>query len=157
MVSAGKQSQPVQAKGTPEQAAEHLIAVIDELIVVVVEENASLARGLPSALSALTKRKNELADELERWASDVASRKLDIRSCSDVLRQTYVGRVKVLRVVMDENVDRLRTAIDASRRRIDAVMQAIRREVGTASMYNADGRARETRNSQSVYGVVVSV
>lgn len=156
MTNPGKHSQSVHPKGAPEQAAEHLIAVVDELIEVVVEENALLARGLPASLSTLTKRKNELAEELERWASDVAVRKLDIRSCSGVLRQTYIERVQALRIVMDENVERLRTAIDASRRRIDAVMQAIRREVGSTSMYSADGRAREAQTSQSLCGVIVN-
>lgn len=157
MISANKSFSPVHPKGTPEHAAEHLIAVVDELIEVVVEENALLARGLPASLSTLTRRKNELADELERWASDVATRKLDIRSCSGALRQTYIDRVQVLRTVMDENVERLRTAIEASRRRIDAVMQAIRSEVGSTSMYSADGRAREAQHNQSLCGVAVSV
>lgn len=156
MNSVGTNHQPLNANGSPEEAAAHLIALVDELIGVIVEENAMLSRGLPASLSTLTKRKCELADELERWVHDVGAKKLHIRNCGVAVRQTYVARIRTLRTVMDENVDRLRSAIDASRRRIDAVMQAIRREVAPTSSYSADGRACGKSLNQSVCGVVVS-
>jgi hypothetical protein len=41
---------------------------------------------------------------------------------------------------MDENMVRLRAAIEASQRRIDAVMVAIREQISDSSPYNAKGR-----------------
>jgi hypothetical protein len=41
---------------------------------------------------------------------------------------------------MDENMTRLRAAIEASQRRIDAVMAAIREQISDNSPYNAKGR-----------------
>jgi hypothetical protein len=41
---------------------------------------------------------------------------------------------------MDENLVRLRAAIDASNRRIEAVMQAIREQIASVSPYGAGGR-----------------
>jgi hypothetical protein len=157
MNSATTGHRTIDAQKSPERAAEHLVAVLDELISIIVEENAMLARGLPASISILTKRKCELADELEQWVRDVATKTLDIRSCRGTIRTTYMERVRTLRAVMDENVERLRTAIDASRRRIDAVMQAIRREVAPTSSYSADGRACSKPASKSVCGVIVSV
>jgi len=41
---------------------------------------------------------------------------------------------------MEENLLRLRAAIEASNRRIDVVMQAIRQQVVSVSPYGAGGR-----------------
>ena len=41
---------------------------------------------------------------------------------------------------MDENLVRLRAAIEASNRRIEAVMQAIREQIAAVSPYGASGR-----------------
>jgi hypothetical protein len=41
---------------------------------------------------------------------------------------------------MDENVMRLRAAIEASNRRIEAIMQAIREQIASVSPYGAAGR-----------------
>jgi hypothetical protein len=47
---------------------------------------------------------------------------------------------------MDENLLRLRAAIDASNRRIEAVMQAIREQIANVSPYGAAGRRTPTRS-----------
>ena len=43
-------------------------------------------------------------------------------------------------MTMDENVTRLRAAIEASQRRIDAVMAAIREQISDNSPYGSNGR-----------------
>ena len=56
------------------------------------------------------------------------------------LQGKILARLEQLRLVMDENVLRLRAAIEASQRRIDAVMAAIREQVADNSPYGANGR-----------------
>jgi hypothetical protein len=136
-------------------AVEHVIALVEELSLVIAQENQVLARGIPASLSASVARKHELADAFEQWVKQVAGEKLCAYS-DDVLRQRLLARVQALRDAMAENVTRLRAAIDASRRRIEAVMRAIRTEVSAASPYGPNGRLRDSRNAHSVSGNGIS-
>lgn len=56
---------------------------------------------------------------------------------------------------MDENVTRLRAAIEASQRRIDAVMAAIREQISDNAPYGANGRisARSPRMRDLIVGL----
>jgi len=118
-----------------DRALEQLLVFMSEMISVVEEENGVLARGIPASLSIFTGRKNELADELDRWGKDMATHQRAIASADAKLR-----------AAMDENVERLRAAMDASRRRIDAVMNAVRNEIASTSPYGANGRVNEPRS-----------
>lgn len=132
-------------------ALENLLVLLDELNAVVDEENKLLARGLPASLSTYTARKNELADEFEMWTKTIAANHLALWTADESRRATFLGAVARLHKAMDENVERLRAAIDASRRRIDAVMRAIKAEFRAASPYGANGRVNGP-SSSSVYG-----
>jgi uncharacterized NAD(P)/FAD-binding protein YdhS len=119
---------------------ENLIALLEELIAVVVEENAALAQGLPASRSKQIARKTELAATFESLVKEVTARKMNFQSSDERLRETFTERLRQLQVAMDENVVRLRAAIAASKRRIDAVMRVIREQVSDASPYTASGR-----------------
>ena len=136
-------------------AVEHVIALVEELSLVIAQENQVLARGIPASLSASVARKHELADAFEQWVKQVAGRRLCAHS-DDVVRQRLLVRVQALREAMAENVTRLRAAIDASSRRVDAVMRAIRTEVAGASPYGANGRLRDSRSPHSISGSGIS-
>lgn len=156
MTSANAAVPAVTPAPDADHATKHLIALIDQLIAVVVDENAILARGLPASLSMLAKRKNELADELDLWVKLVAARRINIRSCDSIMWDVFVERLRALRSAMDENLERLRAAMDASRRRIDAIMQAIRQEMIVAASYGADGRVSDhPKAGQSACGISV--
>lgn len=130
-----------------------IITMVDELALVIEEENKILARGVPASLTKSITRKNELADAFEAMVKQVADHQLCSYVGDAALRQDLVVRVKALRVVMAENTDRLRAAIDATRRRIEAVMRAIRAEmtIGKPS-YGANGRLQDSRAPQSIRG-----
>lgn len=117
-----------------------LIELIDCLIDVVTEENIALAMGLPASQSRHTQRKQELADMFEMWVKEVSMRNLLLHTPNRPLQRNVLGRIDDLRCVMDENMTRLRAAIEASQRRIDAVMTAIRAQISDNSPYSAGGR-----------------
>jgi hypothetical protein len=117
-----------------------LLVLIDEMIALTAEENAILARGLPASRSMNLRRKMELAAAFERWVGEVSSRGTDLLSGDEVLRQRVAERLQVLQVNIDDNVVKLRAAIEASQRRIDAVMSAIRGRISESALYNANGR-----------------
>lgn len=125
---------------TPDAVVARVIGVVDELIVLIEDENRNLARGLPASLSGSAERKNALATGLEVWVAHVERHRVCAAVADAALRERLVERVGVLRVAMDENIARLKQAIAASRRRVDAIMRAIRDEVATRATYGDTGR-----------------
>ncbi len=117
-----------------------LIVLIDDLISVVTNENAELAKGLPASRLKQVDEKTRLADLFEQWVkqSAVGTKILYVRDRT--LREQLMDRILRLRAAMDENLLRLRAAIEASNRRIEVVMQAIRQQIVSVSAYGAGGR-----------------
>ncbi|ABD86443.1 flagellar protein FlgN [Rhodopseudomonas palustris] len=139
--------QPTNASGG--QRIEELVALIDALIEVVREENAALAIGLPASQSRHTELKSKLAGRFEAWVAEVSARRVRLHSPDKALQERFMNRIETLRLSMDENVIRLRAAIEASQRRIDAVMAAIREQISDVSPYSANGRVKGRAASYS--------
>jgi len=131
-------------------AAEALVALIDEFIGVVKEENAMLARGLPASLSVVAKRKAELAAAFEVWANAATARTFRIDMASEPVRKRFLDRLTFFQETMNDNIVHLEAAMEASRRRIDAVMAAIRDEMVEASPYGANGKTYHVRGCTAV-------
>ncbi len=121
-----------------------LIALIDELLSVLSDENAELSKGLPASRLKQVDEKNRLADLFRQSVAECAAKTATLEVEDRGLREQLMERILRLRAATDENLVRLRAAIDASQRRIDAVMQAIREQIASASPYGAAGR-RTTR------------
>ena len=119
---------------------EDLVELIDSLLDLVREENIALAMGLPASQSRHTERKLVLADQFEKWVVDVSMRRRLLSTPDKLLQEKVLRHIEALRSAMDENMTRLRAAIEASQRRIDAVMAAIRAQISDNSPYNANGR-----------------
>ena len=124
----------------PNAALASALALIDELVQVIECENETLGRGFPASLVGTTTRKNALGAAFEVWVTSVRSQAVDLTQCDDRLRAQLVERTKVLNETVSENVARLRTAIDASHRRLDALMRAIREDIAQSAPYGANGR-----------------
>jgi two-component sensor histidine kinase len=56
------------------------------------------------------------------------------------MQRKVLQRIESLRLATAENMVRLRAAIEASQRRIDAIMAAAREQIAGNSPYNANGR-----------------
>ncbi len=121
-----------------------LIALMDELLSVVGEENAELSKGLPASRLKQVDEKNRLADMFQECVAACAAQTAILHVHDRVLREQFMERILRLRAAMDENLIRLRAAIEASNRRIEAVMQAIREQIANVAPYGAGGR-RTTR------------
>lgn len=136
MTLATRSQQPLPASGRIEE----LVELIDQLLDLVNEENIALAMGLPASQSRHTEQKLVLADKFEKWVVDVTMRRQLLTTPDKRLQAKVLEHIEMLRVAMDENMTRLRAAIEASQRRIDAVMSAIRVQISDNSPYNANGR-----------------
>jgi hypothetical protein len=126
------------ANETP--AMQSLSELLESFIALINEENSQLARGLPSGSRAISARKNDLASALEIWVKAAATRQVRLDDLSDPQRQKFVDRLAFFQRTMDENMRRLEAAIEASHRRIEAVMAAVREEVAKNLSYGSDGK-----------------
>lgn len=138
--------------GTPtvspvsDQRALAMIALIDDLILVIDDENVELAKGLPASRLKQVDEKARLAELFERWVAECTGGNGAIQVQNRQLRDRLLDRILQLRGAMDENLMRLRAAIEASNRRIEAVMQAIREQLAGNGPYGAAG----TRTARAV-------
>lgn len=116
------------------------IALIDQLVDVLSAENKTLSRGFPASLVDTTARKNELGEAFEQWVAAVREQRINLGAADDGLRNMMIARSQTLHVAVDENIGRLRAAIDASHRRLDAVLRAVREDMAASSPYGSNGR-----------------
>lgn len=123
-----------------DERARSLIALIDNLIVIVNEENVELAKGLPASRLKQVDEKNRLANLFEQCVAEAVGRTANLQVQDRALREQLMERILRLRGAMDENVLRLRAAIEASNRRVEAIMHAIREQIANVSPYGAAGR-----------------
>lgn len=119
---------------------ESLIALIDALTAVVAEENAELAKGLPASRLKQVDEKSRLAELFERTVTECTAGATSLHVRDRIRRERLMQGILKLRAAMDENLVSLRAAIEASNRRIEAVMQAIREQIAEVSPYGASGR-----------------
>lgn len=155
-------SHPRLAEGGPPAAASQpaadpavsaLIVLVDELITVIADENRTLAMGTPAAASHLIARKQTLSVALARSVAGVADRHIVIGRASPRLQARLRDRSAVLAPLVEENVAGLKSAIAATRRRVDAIMRAIREQATPApGQYGASGRPAANRPAASSTG-----
>ena len=113
-----------------------LDALIEELIAVIDDENALLASGMPASLAATTGRKSNLAGSIEASLKAIGA----AGPITDAERAYLDQRVGFVQRLAQENLSRLAGAIGASRRRIAAVVAAVREDgASTASVYGRTG------------------
>lgn len=136
---------------SPDAAARALLALLDDMILVIAEENALMAAGIPGSTSPVVARKRDLADALSRWIAALRSGEIVLGRADRTLRARLLEKNEVLRRQMDANVGSLRASMAATRRRIDAIMRAIREQSAPApSRYGANGRIAAPQDTRAV-------
>lgn len=131
-------------KSAPQADAAHLLKLVDALTAVIVEENHQLREGTPAALAATLGVKAQLAAEFERSVLPIRTGASLATPGNVKLRQELAERGMVLQQAMNENSVRLRAAMVSTRRRVDAIMRALRDADRRAGPYGADGRPRQS-------------
>lgn len=120
-----------------------MIILFDELEALISEENRLLRKGLPASISDSTMRKAELAGKLEDWVKAVQTHQIVIVNAAPSLRVELARRGTGLDAVMAENAIRLKGAIAAARRRVEAVMGAIREQGESTAGYGVNGNTHK--------------
>lgn len=132
-----------------------LLDVVTELTEIVLDENTSLAEGLPAHFGATVERKRELSHTYEDLCAELLDQRRDALAADPELARKLMEAVIRLREATAENLTRLEAAMNASRRRVEAVMAAMRQEVGATSSYGPRGNvplgARLAAFSQDIH------
>ncbi|MDR3374050.1 MAG: flagellar protein FlgN [Ancalomicrobiaceae bacterium] len=140
MSLAEHESASAAASTTPMTPIERLLALSSQLADVVEEENRLLAMGFPSSLAATTEDKLRLARAIEQVMADPTVR-LRTAAASEGERGLLAARIRRIQVAVAENSCRLAGALEATRRRIAAVMSAVKDRVSTEALaYGSNGR-----------------
>jgi len=117
------------AAAIPESQGEspimELFDVMSQLKDVLIAENDLLDIGLPAALSDLTDIKTLLAEDFQELSTEMLSEHAGEIVANPALGHRLVEAGMELRTLTQANMERLSSALDATRRRIESVMMAI--------------------------------
>ena len=127
---------------TGQKKVQQMIALLDELHDVITAENRMLSSGLPASLSQTVRRKTELASGLDASLAQMRAGELEREGIDPAELAELIGKLQSLRSLMGENTLRIKQSMDATRRRIDAIMRALRDEPKQAGIYGADALRR---------------
>lgn len=117
-------------------ALTELDKLIDDLTEVIDDENALLAKGMPASLAGVTGRKSNLALRIQEDLAALGA----AGAIAGPDRDYFEERVGLVQAKARENLSRLAGAIGASRRRIAAVVAAVREsEAGRPATYGRAG------------------
>lgn len=130
---------PVATERPARQLAEALLETVTELSTLIAEENRALAAGYPAGLAASTERKAVLAGEYAELWEDLGPEGAALLAQDPDFSRMLMAAVTALRGATQENATRLEAAMVASRRRVEAVLEALRQDSGTARPYGAKG------------------
>lgn len=122
------------------QGVAPVIDLLEELHGLIATENSLLAGGLPASLARTVARKTQLASELDSWLEAMRSGALDKGSEPEDLAQ-LVSRLQSLRVLMGENTLAIKRSMEATSRRIDGIMRALRDQPRQAGVYGGKAPA----------------
>lgn len=119
-------SQAGGAVGQPLLRSRPIHVVIDDLIAVMTEENQALAAGFPAGLVHTVDQKQALSEEYARLWDTLSLSLPHLQQADPEAVDLLIRRVRMLRAVADENMARLEAAMQTSRRRVEAVLDALR-------------------------------
>lgn len=122
-----------------QQVAQALLHTVTELTEVIAEENMTLASGFPAGLAQTTERKSELANEYAELWEDLGHEGAAALAADPEFGHALMEAVNNLRQIAAENITRLEASMAASRRRVEAVLEALRRDTRQNATYGEKG------------------
>lgn len=126
-------------KNEAKERMQKLLAIVAELIATLREENALLRRGLPVSESLQSPRRQTLSHAYGRVWREVQENGWHADESVSVECEELFAAASELDGIARENARHLNAAVQASQRRIDAVMQAILDQERSNTPYSANG------------------
>jgi len=133
------------AADQPNPQMSDMLILLDELYDLVEGENRLLSGGIPASLSDTLARKSSLAGRLDACLREMRSP--GFKAAADPAElASLVSKLQRLRMLMKDNTAMIKRSLDSTRRRIDAIMKALRGEPGRVAGYGADRLERRRSN-----------
>jgi flagellar biosynthesis/type III secretory pathway chaperone len=117
----------METKAAPTPAIlKEFVGVMDKLKAIIETENEFLERGMPATLLATTKRKSILSREYGALSAELLDQQAEALMADPALPVKLVAAGAELQAMSAENRDLLERAVNATRRRVDSVMEAVK-------------------------------
>ncbi len=114
--------------------------MVDEFAALVAKENALLSGGMPAALIPTVRSKEALAARLRAgWQRALVACAHDIAAAPET-RQGLAAAARRLRTLAEDNRAKIVAAQKTARRRIEAVMSALRQQIEQGQPYGQAAR-----------------
>lgn len=120
-------------------AIDRILVVIDSLLELIEAENLELSGGMPAPLASTVAAKTRLSGELSAWVEAIKSGRVDLAGAPEAKRLWLAQRSQQLSSDMQDNMARILAAMEASKRRINAVMRAAREQQSVGRSYTSRG------------------
>mgnify|MGYP000909586306 CR=1 FL=1 len=129
----------VVPRHAPDVAAS-LLEVVTDLADAIAEENALLSAGYPAGQSEVSERKIDLSDTYADLWDEVAADADRLLAGDPATVRALMDSVVRLRALAAENAARLEAAMEASRQRVQAVLDALDGDSrASGAGYRSDG------------------
>ena len=134
-----------------------LITITGRLIELLERENNALATHQNQVIHELLDEKAALSRVYETRFKSLAENPEALAETDKDLRNTLVQLAVQVEELMDENARLLKTAIEANRRAVDLIAEAVRNQQPSAGTYDANAATSEDGSNASGQRVAFSL
>ena len=134
-----------------------LITITGRLIELLERENNALATYQNQVIHELLDEKAALSRVYETRFKSLADSAGDLAECDEKLREKLLKLAFQVEELMDENSKLLHTAIEANRRTVDLIAEAVRNQQPSAGTYGADAATSENGSNAASQRVALSL
>ncbi len=121
-----KTAGPLGVVGNRDAAVSEFVGVLGELKALIAEENSLLSQGLPASMLETIDQKEQLSAKYGALGNDLVDHAAGRILSDAALQEKLLAATTQLVSMSEKNRQLLSNALDATRRRVDKVMEAIR-------------------------------
>lgn len=126
MVPPRKTAVQLDTVRTTDPTVSSFVGVLGELHALIAEENDLLSHGLPASMLETIEQKEELSAKYGALGNDLVDHSAGQILSDSALQEKLLAATAQLFAMTEENRQLLCSALAATRRRVDNVMEAIR-------------------------------
>lgn len=134
-----------------------LIAITGHLVELMTQENAALHAKRHEDVAALLEKKISLGRAYESRVQGLVEKPDSLAQVDQALRQRLRGLAEKMHGLMEENARLLKVAIEAGRRVVESVSEAVKSSQPGPGTYSANGAVGTPRNGAAPRNLAISV
>lgn len=135
----------------------NLLSVVQRLCDILQTENKALAAYRPASIRSSIDEKTRLSKAYELLSKSLAGAPEELDQMDDAIRERLKDSLRKLNELLDENAEKLKTAIEAGQRVMAAVANAAKETSQTVSSYGPSGAICQPHLRKSGEKIAISV